>query len=594
MIFKKMLISHQMLFVAILTVLILGIIILVAYYQTSEIIIKKNKEYTSDMILQVNENINSNCAQIDKIATSVAYDIVVQNYLTANDYSEKIALVKLLDNLFRNITYLREGILDIVVIGENGNFYSMSGSTDFIKRHMPFIQKQNGPSYTGLELLNSGVYEDKMCFVVGMPVYSTNPDNFSKDSVGVIALILNYNIFDASIEKIDKTPIKLYLLDRNMNIISNNGGKKNGMRFDLLKFNELTTDRQTIVPIDGEKSIVQNVLLESISGRIISITPEASLLQELYSLREKILMISVIALVLISIPFSITVNNILNPIKKLMKFMKSIRNGNLKNLKKRINIEGYSEMTLLADEFNQMLDEIEGLTRRLIDTSSTLYKVELEKKQSELSFLQSQINPHFLYNTLESIKAMAAIKGVNEIIDMTKALSRILRYGVKGADEVKLSEELEIVKAYIQIQKVRFGDRFEVYFHMSPSTLESLIPRMILQPLVENAIFHGLEPSMKRGSLTIRSDIDEGNTLIISITDNGVGMEAHKLEETKSKLLSIDIDNPLKVTSGIGIFNVNNRIRLKWGKEFGISIDSKLDIGTEVILKIPVRREGYV
>ncbi len=589
-----MLIKHQMLSIAILTVFILGLIILVAYYQTSDILIMKNKEYTSDMILQANENINSNCAQIDKIATSVAYDIVVQNYLTTDDYSEKIALVKLLDNLFRNITYLREGILDIVVIGENGNFYSMSGSTDFIKGHISFIQKQKTPSYTGIELLNSGVYQDKMCFVVGMPVYSTNPDNFSQNSVGIIALILNYNIFDASIEKINKTPIQFYLLDRNMNIIANNGMKENGTRFDLLERNEILANTQTIVPIDGEKNIVQIVPLEGINGSIISITPEASLLQELYSLRKEILMISVIALVLISIPFFITVNNVLHPIKKLMDFMESIRTGNLKNLKKRINIEGYSEMTLLADEFNQMLDEIDVLTHRLLETSSTLYKVELEKKQSELSFLQSQINPHFLYNTIESIRGMAAIKGVNEICDMTKALSRILRYGVKGADEVKLSEELDIVKAYIQIQKVRFRDRFEVYDYVSPSTLDSLVPRMILQPLVENAIFHGLEPSMKKGSLVIHSEFDDSNVMIITIKDNGVGMEAHILEETRCKLSNIDIDNPMKITSGIGIINVNNRIRLKWGKEFGICINSELGKGTEVILKIPVRRDGYV
>lgn len=141
MFFKKMLIRQQMISIAILTVFLLGLIILVAYYQTSDILLKKNKEYTSDMISQVNESINSNCAQIDKIATSVAYDIVVQNYLLTEDYPEKLKLVELLDNLFRNITYLRDGILDIVVIGENGNSYSMSGSTDFIRNYEDFFKK---------------------------------------------------------------------------------------------------------------------------------------------------------------------------------------------------------------------------------------------------------------------------------------------------------------------------------------------------------------------------------------------------------------------------------------------------------------------
>ncbi len=186
MFFRKMLIRHQMMFIAILTVLLVGLIILVAYYQTSNILRKNNTEYSSDMVLQVSENIKSNCAQIDKMATSIAYDIAVQNYLLAEDYSDKLMLVELLDNLFKNITYLREGILDIVVIGENGNSYSMSGSTDFIRNYVSFIKEQEGPVYTGIEVLNSGIYQDKMCFVVGMPVYSTNPDHFSQNSVGAL------------------------------------------------------------------------------------------------------------------------------------------------------------------------------------------------------------------------------------------------------------------------------------------------------------------------------------------------------------------------------------------------------------------------
>ncbi len=594
MFFRKMLIRQQMIFIAVLTVLLVGLIILVAYYQTSNILRRNNTEYSSNMVLQVSENISSNCAQIDKIATSIAYDIAVQNYLLAEDYSEKLMLVELLDNLFKNISYLREGILDIVVIGENGNSYSMSGSTDFIRNYVSFIKEHEKPSYTGIEILNSGVYQDKMCLVVGMPVYSTNPDHFSQNSIGVIAIILNYNIFDASIEKINMTPVRVYLLDRNLNILANNDSKTNGTRFDLLDYDAIAGNTQTMIPIDGKKSIVHIMPLGGIDGSIVTITTEASLFQELYSLRQKILMISIIALVLISIPFTITVNNILHPIKKLMDFMESIKSGNLKTLKKRIKIDGYSEMTLMANEFNQMLDEINGLTHRLLETSTRLYNAELEKKQSELSFLQSQINPHFLYNTMESIKAMAAIKGNNDICDMTKALSKILRYGVKGADEVKLSDELNIVKAYIQIQKVRFRDRFEVYEYISPATLDSLVPKMILQPIVENAIFHGLEPSMEKGSLIMSSEIDENDHIVISIKDNGVGMEADILEETKCKLNGTDIDNPLKISSSIGIFNVNNRIKLMFGNEYGISINSEQGKGTEVILRIPVRRDSHV
>lgn len=152
--------------------------------------------------------------------------------------------------------------------------------------------------------------------------------------------------------------------------------------------------------------------------------------------------------------------------------MNEIKLGKPKSLQKRINLQGYAEIIVMANEFNEMLDEVDELTHRLLESNTRLYEAELVKKQSELAYLQSQINPHFLYNTLESIKGIAADEGVDKIYNMTKALALVFRYSIKGTDMVPLREELTIIKSFIFIQKIRFGNRFEVKYRFPEAILE--------------------------------------------------------------------------------------------------------------------------
>ncbi|MGG1634947.1 sensor histidine kinase [Paenibacillus sp. NRS-1760] len=590
-----MLIKHQLMLISLLVIMSMVFIIMFTYEQTSKILVNKNKEYTSDIILQLRDSMDLNGSQINKIITSTAYDGVVQQYLTEDDYLKRVNLSENLDNLFRNIIQLREGILDIVILGKHDIFYSMSGSTFFVKQYNDLFMSSKNPYYTGIVSLNTGTYEDKKSIIVGMAVYSTNPNIVVENNIGTIAIILDSDIFDSSIEKIrNVSNMKFYLLDRSYNIYHSNDTEEQISWINILKNNSMQLNTQSIVTIDGEKNILQSEPINSIEGTIVSIMPENRLLGEIIDLRKKVMLIFLISLLLIAIPAIFTVNNILLPIKKFLIFISGIKLGEIKNFEKRISIEGYSEMSILANKFNQMLDEIEVLTHTLIETNSVLFRTELEKKQAELNFLESQINPHFLYNTLESIKALALISGTKEIHDMTKALGRILRYGVNASDEVTVMEELNVVKDYLYIQQVRFKDRIDVYFDISPSTLKCIVPKMILQPVVENAIFHGLEPSMKKGSLFVSSEIVSEHTLVISIKDNGVGMSSELLEVIRKRLLNFNKDNPLNVKVGIGVSNVNNRIKLKWGNDFGLTIRSEQDIGTEAVLRIPVRSDAHV
>ncbi|MEG0388708.1 MAG: histidine kinase, partial [Niameybacter sp.] len=206
---------------------------------------------------------------------------------------------------------------------------------------------------------------------------------------------------------------------------------------------------------------------------------------------------------------------------------------------------------------------------------------------SELRNLQLQINPHFLYNTLETISALAAVKGAFEICDLCEKLGDIFRYslGKNYGEYVTIRQELKHTQNYIFIQKARFGEKFEVYYEVEEALMEHQILRFILQPIVENAIVHGLGTCATKGKLTIFVG-KEGTDIIIKVEDNGVGMTKERL----ALILEYINDNEVKLknrTRSIGIRNVHQRIRLVCGNDYGINIQSELNQGSCFTIRLP-------
>lgn len=234
--------------------------------------------------------------------------------------------------------------------------------------------------------------------------------------------------------------------------------------------------------------------------------------------------------------------------------------------------------------FREMLD-----TRELINVS---------KKQAEYLALQNQINPHFLYNTLEGIRSEALIAGVDSIAEMTEALATFFRYTISHVDHlVTLEDELANIENYYYIQQFRFGDKLELsieYDHdedmEETEILQYRLPKLTLQPIVENSIYHGIERKVGKGHLRIKIYAVK-DRLIIRISDDGMGISEEKLEELNAKLraLSLDDVNPnAEKKGGIAILNVNNRIKLLFGEEYGIYVYSKQGVGTDVEISLPV------
>lgn len=218
-------------------------------------------------------------------------------------------------------------------------------------------------------------------------------------------------------------------------------------------------------------------------------------------------------------------------------------------------------------------------------------KINLVKKKVELSMLQNQINPHFLYNTLESIRSKAVIDKQQEIADMTENLSKFFRYCISHKETlVKIEEELNHIRSYFYIQKYRFEDRFDMNIKVENDEIFSYyIPRLTIQPLVENAMLHGLEKVKRKGMIQIifRADADK---LILTISDNGAGMNSTALKELNERMKQTVYQAGAAGSrhSSIALSNVNTRIKLTFGEEYGIHYRSIENMGTDVYVMFPV------
>lgn len=291
--------------------------------------------------------------------------------------------------------------------------------------------------------------------------------------------------------------------------------------------------------------------------------------------------------IIIAVRFS---RQISKPIHQLVLRLAKVAKGDFEV--ENIDIKTNDEISVLIESFNFMTVKIKGLIEEIkakADVEKELTKEQIKNlemsnllNQSELKFLQSQINPHFLYNTLNSVSALAVIEGAEQTMKMIGCISEILKYYLKKINEnVTLLEEFRIIENYVYIQKARFGDRIEFELNYDESVMEYCVPSMILQPFVENAIIHGLEPMEEKGKLNVRI-MDNGNNILMKVEDNGMGIKEEIVNRFFTK------ENYTKPTSarGIGVSNVIRRLELKYGKNV-IDIKSTIGKGTEISILLP-------
>ncbi len=304
---------------------------------------------------------------------------------------------------------------------------------------------------------------------------------------------------------------------------------------------------------------------------------------ELLKLGIWMVLLTSLLLLLATYWFSLSITR---PVQQLTEAASELSKG---RFDKEITVKTNDEIAFLAKTFNHMRMNITNLIQQIKDKAKLENELQQNKillQESHFRSLQSQINPHFLFNTLNTLSKKAYLEGSEEISDLLVSVADLLRYNLKQIDRsVTLRDELMIVEQYMEIQKARFTDRLQLQLEVDDSCIDIAIPALTLQPIIENAVIHAVEPSVDGGVISIRV-IDKDQYVIVQIQDNGMGM-------SEEKITQILLERQVKTeghSTGIGFSNVVKRLRIFYEKDDVISIESIIGTGTSVLLKIPKQR----
>ena len=333
--------------------------------------------------------------------------------------------------------------------------------------------------------------------------------------------------------------------------------------------------------IQKQKLVISYMPVRELGGILVYVKNISDAVNHVYWLRNVFVILMVTFLIILAFLINRIVQVMLKDFYEILKSIRKVQKG---DLSERIKAEGKTEMDELGTQINKMLDRINQLMTDNLQRERLM-------KNSEIRALQNQINAHFIYNVLESIKMMAEIEEKYEISDAITALGRLLRYSMRWVSgNVKVEEELEYIKNYMALINLRFDYEIYLSLNIPDIILQQEIPKMSLQPIVENAIYHGIEQLAEDTNIYIKGYL-EGEDCIIEIQDSGQGMSESQVEELRRKIQG-EIDSNGGSGNGIGLKNVQDRIQIAFGKRYGIEIASMLGVYTKIRVRIPVTFRG--
>lgn len=527
----------------------------------------------------VTENVRFILEQVEGAATLIAANPSIANDLKAEsadyvsyDSSNRIFQISTLENT-ANILEIIGGIH---VITSSGEIFTSSPSLDPAQvkmlRSLYSEQFQNpDEKYTGLQslTLSTGFTLSSISYL--RPVYNyRNEYSFALIVIDIDYAILREVLTSAAINNNEW----VLLVDNNGETIFTY--PYNTILDSVLKENpSLMLNNQSILEkkVFGRSMIVSSSDISTPSWSMVRLIPLNDIRDQINAIEFNVIILVLFYIGIALLSSFFFAKSFTKPIRHLYYKFQAVEKGDLST---RIKITRKDEFGKLGVSFNTMVEQINLLIKA---------QLEEQQKKNDLEFevLQAQINPHFLYNTLDSIKWLAAMQNAKNIGELTTALINLLKYNisVKSAT-VSLEDEIRSLGNYILVQKYRYGDTFQTRFDLDPETLDCEVIHFMLQPIVENAIIHGFQSIDHTGviNITAKTSDDELN---ISIADNGVGIEAEKLEEFRN--------NPSDKFNGIGMMNIQNRIQLRYGKSYGMSISSVENEGTTVNIRLPNRKQ---
>ena len=580
--------SIQSVIFATVAVLVLSAVVIVTGVSmkfTNTSIFENSSEYTHTIIQQMNQNIDSYIDYMENIAYLISSNEDVQDYL----FDEKIdneGRYRILNQL-QTILDSRSDIRNVGIISKNGRMLINDGSKSVNQDldlntqewYATALEKPNGPILTSSHVQHIISGERPWVITLSRGIRDRSG---SGEKEGVFFIDLNYSAIS---ELCDQSTVGTkgyaFILDAKGNIVYHPQQQQlyNELQTENISL-IMDTDEDTVLTGTGNDGKLYSISRSEKTGwTVVDCTNVKELLSKSRQ-AQSVYVLTAIILVIVALLFSrFMARSITLPIQKLRDSMKKVQEGDFSV--SDVVVDSKNEIGSLTKSFDVMTHRIHELMEQNVHEQE-------EKRKSELKALQSQINPHFLYNTLDSIIWMAEGKKNEEVVLMTASLARLLRQSISNEDEVvPIANEVEYARGYLTIQKMRYKDKLEYQIEVDSSILYIPLIKLVLQPIIENAIYHGLKYKESKGLLIVKGFMKDGNA-VLQVIDDGVGMD----EETLAHIY--DKHKVNYHSNGVGVYNVQKRLKLYYGEDYGITYTSELGKGTTATITIPGRQEGQI
>ena len=537
-----------------------------------------------DVLKQISERSNTIKNSTITISNLYRYDEEVQRCLSENGLSEEEMeqAGRYLDGVKENYDRVFHDVgvaYDVVILGDNGFRYASRGRDhyDFDGLESQLWYKRSYDAENDIVFISSfrekfdlSSREERYVFAAFRRVAGTDGRETGTILVNVDEKYLE-DLYGTAEDRSN-----LYIFDKKGNIVSSREKSLLGKNFiGVDNFRRLYGENEYhIIKKLGQDYLLSNYYDPQTGWTIVEEMPCAVILQPLN--QALVLLLAIVSGCLLAGTGAACYmsERISKPILKLCRLMDRVKQGDFDVIS---DIRGYEEVNQLKDSFNEMAAEIKKLLEDIRDN-------EMQKRKSEMDFLRAQINPHFLYNTLFSIQCMIELKKNDQAVLMMAAFTDLLKKTLSvDTDFITLKEEFESTEKYLVLQQIRYGDKIHYECEMGAETEQCLVPALIIQPIVENAIFHGIEAKEEAGLIIVESVVSEG-ALLITVSDDGVGLDEKELARMTAQFGEREYQSG----RSIGILNVLNRIKINFGEGYGLTVESEPGIGTSVTMRLPV------
>lgn len=558
--------------VALVSMLFMGIAFYAQFVRNArQMALENNKQ----MLEQVSWNLNSYIRKMMNISDFMYYNVIKNKDLTEESIDKEMNLL-----YEENKDYL----VSIVCVTEDGAVLAAGPiatrkkSVD-LKEQEWFVQageKIENLHFTTPHVQNifeSSNYQYAWVISLSRSVELTNAGHTRR---GVLLVDMNYSAIEQVFDKAnEQNSGYVYLMDRNGEIIYHPRQKAiySGMVKENSRMASTYEDGTHIENFMGEERAVVVKTIGYTGWKIVNVTPTSKLFRNAIHIGFFMVMICTVTIFLILFGNIFISDRVTEPLRNLEESIRYLEEGHLEE--EHIYIGGSHEIRHLGQTITLMV-------KRMKDLMDKMVREQEDKRKSELDALQSQINPHFLYNTLNSVVWMVECEQYREALSMVKALAKLFRISLsKGNSIITIEDELTHAQNYMSIQQMRYRNKFCVKIDVEPAIRDCITIKLIVQPILENAIYHGMEFMDGEGEITVHGYEKDGD-IYIEVSDNGMGIP----EETIESLLT-DKSRARGKGSGIGLWNVNQRIALYFKGDYGLSIKSELDEGTTVTIHLP-------